>query len=372
MERVAIIGAAQTRQGPGSRGTSLNELIYEATSKALEDAGISRGQIDSVVLAAHDLIDGRGITNMTTATAAGAHTRDEIRVSEDGLFAAALANARLASGHYRVSLVVAWTKIETDLDAITPLNFDPFYQRPVGLNEKTALALQASRYADRYQVSAQAIDNVILRNRQNGSKNQNAHLQTAVTKAELGASAHIAYPLRSIDFAPYSEGACAVVMASSDAANIGRNKPVWIVGSGRATDSYYLGTRELSEMPALRSASQRAYGQAGIKDPIRELDVIEIHAVTPHAELIAYEEFDLCKPGAGADFGNEIDAHGYSGPSVNPSGGALCSNPYTATGLVRLIEVYSRIRKQGLGLGLAHGSGGIAGQGHCVFILSRD
>lgn len=372
MERVAILGAAQTRQNAGSAEKSLNELIFEATAAALADAGISRRDVDSVVLAAEDLVDGRGITSMTTATAAGAHLKDEIRVSEDGLNAAALAHARLASTHFDVSLVVSWTKAETDFDAITPLNFDPFYHRPVGLNGKTALALQAQKYQSRYRPSRDAIDHVVLAGRADGARNPNAHLQTAITEAELHNSPLVSTPLRELDLAPFSEGACAVVMARETFATRGRHRPVWVQGHGRSTDSYYLGSRDLSAMPALGAAAQRAYQRAGISDPADAFDIAELHTVTPYAQLIAYEELGFCSAGEGSAL--ELSRSDASSPrmAINPSGGPLSSNPQTATGLIRLIETYQRLRGGTFRRGLAHGTSGIAGQSHTVFVLSGE
>ena len=57
------------------RTRSLTELIFETVSKAVADAGEGWTGIDSVVLAAHDLVDGRSLSSMVTAPAAGAATR---------------------------------------------------------------------------------------------------------------------------------------------------------------------------------------------------------------------------------------------------------------------------------------------------------
>lgn len=66
VKRVAIIGAAQTKHVSRRYDMGLSELIFEAASTALDDAGLSRDEIDSVVLAAYDQIDGRGISTMVT------------------------------------------------------------------------------------------------------------------------------------------------------------------------------------------------------------------------------------------------------------------------------------------------------------------
>ena len=51
---------------------SLEELIFAGVSSALTTSGIAIDAIDSVVLAAHDMVDGRSLSSMVTAPAAGA------------------------------------------------------------------------------------------------------------------------------------------------------------------------------------------------------------------------------------------------------------------------------------------------------------
>ena len=48
MEKVAIIGVGQTKY-ERNKPETFAELVFEATSKALEDAGISKDDVDNVV-----------------------------------------------------------------------------------------------------------------------------------------------------------------------------------------------------------------------------------------------------------------------------------------------------------------------------------
>jgi len=96
--RVGIVGVGQTVHCGARNEVSLTDLIFEATTAAFDDAGLTRDQVDAVVIASHDLVDGRGISNMITATAAGGMFRDEIRVADDGAFALILACFRALRG----------------------------------------------------------------------------------------------------------------------------------------------------------------------------------------------------------------------------------------------------------------------------------
>src|SRR5882757_332490 len=84
---------------------NLSELIFRTVRTALDDSGCAIHDIDSVVLAAHDVIDGRSLSSMVTAPAAGAYLKDETRLAEDGLAAVSLASARIEAGETEYSIV---------------------------------------------------------------------------------------------------------------------------------------------------------------------------------------------------------------------------------------------------------------------------
>lgn len=71
--RIGIVGVGQTKYDDikEKRSQTYYEMVFEATKKALDDAGLERGNIDTVVEAAYDLMDGRTISNMYLCTAAG-------------------------------------------------------------------------------------------------------------------------------------------------------------------------------------------------------------------------------------------------------------------------------------------------------------
>ena len=86
---------------------NLSELIFDTVRASVDDSGREMDEIDSVVLAARDLVDGRSLSSMVTAPAAGAYLRDEIRFSDDGAAAFAAAMTRLEAGDNRRSIVAA-------------------------------------------------------------------------------------------------------------------------------------------------------------------------------------------------------------------------------------------------------------------------
>ena len=355
-------------------------MVFEATRAALLDAGITQKEIDSVVLVGCDELDGHSISSMLVAAAGGSYLKDEIKVTDDGIYGVILAAMRILSGLYDLSVIVSWCKpSEAPVSNVMNMRWDPFYHRPFGLNHISTAALMAGAYLDRYKGSEDAAAAVTVKNRANGARNQNAHLQKSVTLDDVRSSAPVSWPLRALDCAPESDGACALVLASAKKTREIKQKPVWLAGFGWAVDSYYPGERDLSDSPSLRAAAGMAYRKAGIQNPIREIDMAEICDFTSYHELIACESLGLCSTGGAAHLLQEGTTRWEGAFPVNPSGGLLSSNPFVAAGLFRAAEAYLQVsgragRHQvpGVRSALAQGSTGFCAQGNAVLILSTE
>jgi len=199
-----------------------------------------------------------------------------------------------------------------------------------------------------------------------------------ITVADVLNSEMLASPIRLLDTKPTSDGSCAVIVAREEKAKKLTDKPVWILGAGNCYDAHYLGDRDLAECDALVSAARRAYGMAGITDPMKDIDVAEISEEYSYQELLWMEGLGLCGRG---EAGKLIDAGvtqmGGQLP-VNPSGGVLSGNPVTVAGMTRVAEVFLQLRGEagdrqvpGASVALAHGVTGACGQHQCVMILGN-
>jgi acetyl-CoA C-acetyltransferase len=374
--KVAIIGVGQSSYGE-KKDQSIDEIVFEATKKALDDSGLRREEIESVVTAGSDELDGRAISNMITAGSAGAYLKDEVKVSDGGIYGLVLGYLRVASDVFSNSLIVSWTKSsEVSSELISNLASEPLYLRDCGLNSITSLALQASAYIDRADVRDEDAVKVVLKNRENGLKNPLSHLSYKPPKKEVNSSRFVSYPLREIFIPPKSDGACALVIASKEKARSLNKKCAWILGLGWAIDEYYAGDRDLSKLSSLRKSSDMAYKMAGIKRPFEEISVAEVSDVTPYHEMMVYEALGFCRDREG----KELIKYGITKPSgklpVNPSGGILSSNPIFASSLVRVAEAALQVmgkaekrQVKNAGVALAQGFTGMFSQGSCVVVL---
>ena len=378
-ENVAILGVGMTRIEGSKTDQKLDDMVFEASSRALQDASVTRDDIDSVVISACDELDGRCISSMVLAAPAGSYLKDEIKVTDDGSYGVILGAMRILSGLFDLSLVVSWCKTsEAPVAEVMNVRWDPFYHRGFGLNHITCDALMAGAYVNKYKISEEVPAQVVVKNRKNGAKNKNAHLQEPVALDEVKSSPVISMPIRELEYAPESDGACALVLASPRKVKDLNRTPVWLKGFGWAIDSYYLGERDLADSNSLRIAAKKAYEMAGISNPLEEIDVAEISDFSAYHELIAYEGLGLCDRGKAADMVEKGTTEITGKLPVNPSGGLLSSNPFTAAGLFRVCEAYLQMAGRADGhqvpaveKALAHGSTGFCAQGNSVFILGK-
>jgi len=377
--RVAIVGIGQTALTTAADDRQYHEHDFEAARLALADAGLDRGDLDTVICSGWDAVDGRTISDMHTAMSAGGYLKDSSHVGEDGIMALAYAYMRLTAGLFDVALVSAHGHAESSFETVSNVVFDPLFTRPLGQSHLVSLALQANAYLQRYGLSEEQASAVVVKNRDNGAGNPRAHLQQPVGMEEVLASDPVCYPLRALHCPPQSVGGVAIVFASEDAARRISDKPVWITGISWAIDSYDLGSKEISRLGSLATAAGKAYRMAGISDPVKDLDLAEVHDITAFHELMAYEALGMAPEGGAARLVEDgATALGGALP-VNPSGGVLCANPYGAAGLIRAAEAARQLRGDagqrqvpGARRALAHGMSapsGAAARTDCVLIL---
>ncbi len=355
-------------------------LVHQVAVAALADAGLKRDDIDTVITANNDYLDGRTISNMRLVEPSGAWMKDESKAEMDGAYAALYALMRLLTGHHDTALVIGVSQASVYAPWIPGImTLDPTWDRERGLlNEVSGAALMARAYMDASGATEADLAAVASKNFGNAARNPLALVRRQMSVEEILSSRMLYSPLREMMVAKLCDGACAVVLAAGDKAREINDKPIWIKGVGFNHDSY-LTERDLSGLGGLRQAAKRCYAMAGIKDPVAQIDVAEVHENFAHEELMAYEALDFCGKGAGAAFlKSGATAIGGKLP-VNPSGGAMGANVACCTGLTRIAEAALQLRGEagerqvkGAKTALAHGQTGIAAQENVVFLLGGE
>jgi len=379
MDNIAIVGVAQTRYERRKKDKTYFDLVYEVTRDALNDAGMQIGDIDNVVTVSNDFLDGRTISSMAVGDAAGAHDKNISCVEGDGTFGAFYGAMRVLGG-FKTSLIVAHSKgSEGDMKFITNGMFDPIYQRHLGLESISASALQANAYMDSYHISEEDIARVSVKNHGNAKHNPYAQLAMDLTIDDVISSRKIADPIKLLDCSPISDGAAAVIIADQAHGRKAKNKPIWIRGIAHCSDQYFLGDRDLADPAALRETARRAYAMAGIADPMKSIDVVELYDAFSYMEPLWLEGLGFSRPGRGMQLLKDGITTMNGALPVNPSGGVLSAHAVLVAGLARIVEAVLQLRGEagdrqvhGAKTALAHGINGPCGQSHCVWILSNE
>lgn len=339
----------------------LEEMAWRTSRAALEDAGVTRRQIDSVTLGACDELDGRPISSMLMAAPAGGYDTDEIKVTDSGATALCLAYARFLGGESKLGLVVSWCKSsKTDVDAVMRWRGDPFYTRPLGIDGTVTDALFAQAVAERFAIDDMEIAQRVVAAYTRAARNNRGVCHPVPTLEAVATSSFEALPLRSSQRPPRTDGAVALVLATHEFLRMNQHcRPLArIAGAAWATDSYRLGQERLRTLRSARAAWDAALAQAGLGDAA-DLDVVELECPTAYHEAAYVRAF-------GVD-----DAE-----QVSPSGGTFAQNPVFCCGLVNAAEAVLQVsgragavQRPKARFAAAHGCHGYAQQGNLVVVF---
>ena len=381
VRRVAICAVAQTTYEQDKWYERFQGMALEVLESLQEQTGVDFSEdkgIDMTISVSDDVFDARTISNNAMTDVLGAHFGCEEKVAQEGIQALYYGLAAIQSGHCDLILVLGHCKESQgkSRNMVTHVAFDPFYTRPVGLDFCAAAGLQAQAYAAKSGITDEHLAKVVVRARENATKNPNYPEVTEITAEEVVASEMLADPIRKLHAYPVSDGAVGMILAAEERVREFTDKPVWITGVGNCMDSFFLGDRDLTSNFALKKAAERAYRRAGIEDPKAAFDLVEISDQYAYQQPMWMEGLGICGAGKG---GKGIDADGPAKNNVNTSGGMLAGNPLILGGLVRTAEAALQLRDEagdrqvkGAGTALAHGVMGPAGQFHSVVTLARD
>jgi acetyl-CoA C-acetyltransferase len=280
---------------------------------------------------------------------------------------------------------------------------DAIYEIPAGFTFPGFYAAMATAYMARYGATPETLMQVGLKNHDNGALNDKAQFGARIAdimaskKARAkkkgrpvpewademeflhddGANPVIAWPLRLFDCSPISDGAAALLLVGEELARSFTDGPMYVIGSGQASDVALHDRPDLTALRAARVAGRQAYDMAGVTPA--DIKVAEVHDCFTIAEIIATEDLGFFPPGEGHKAVEEgLTALNASCP-INTSGGLKSKgHPVGASGAGQVVEIWAQLRgtagaRQVAGdvsLGLTHNVGG-TGQTCVVHIFER-
>jgi acetyl-CoA C-acetyltransferase len=344
-QRAAVLGVGQTHHRTRRTDVSIAGLCREAVDRALADAGLALADIDAVVAGkAPDLFEGVMMPELYLAEALGAAGKPLLRVHTAGSVGGAtgiVAASLVQAGLHRRVLAVAFEK-QSESNAMWALSIAPPFSMPLLAGAGGYFAPHIRAYIRRSGAPGHIGALVAVKDRRNGSLNPYAHLrQPGITLESVRASPMLWDPVRYDETCPSSDGACAVVIGDQAAAESAESsgRPVaWIRATSMRTEPTMFAGKDHVNPRAGAEAAAALWRQAGITDPLGQIDVAEIYVPFSWFEPMWLENLGFAAPGQGWRLTEAGETRIGGALPVNPSGGVLCSNPIGASGLLRFAE----------------------------------
>jgi acetyl-CoA acetyltransferase len=316
---VFLVGVGSTPFGQSGRSAA--DLLRDALTAAIADAGLTRREIGAIATAVgdRDAQDTSGLPALGPPCAAAA------QALQHGWQA-------VATGEHDVVVCAGVQTLWSGRD-----------QRAV----LTTRAQAAERYMSLSGATPGDLALVVAKNSAQGAENPRAPLAHALGAAEVLGSELLADPLRRLMVAEPSDGAAAVVLAASDRRHGPGPRALRIrasvlvggpSGGGQADGG---GQTDCG----VGQAGRLAYQAAGIGP--EDIDLAEIDDATAAGELMSYEALQFAPEGHGP----ELVAGGFTALGgvlpVNVSGGMLSQGEaVAASGIAQVCELAWQLRRQ--------------------------
>ena len=375
---VAVVGVGMSKFGAFPEKTS-RDLFVEAFQELRQSVqkGFDPKDIEAFYLGnfSSDHFENQAHLAPIVASWVGispvASTRIEDACASSGV-ALRLGILAIASGEVDVVLVGGVEKM-TDLPGAKvtdtlALAADSMFEIPAGFTFPGFYAAMATAYLDKYNADPDALLRVGIKNHENGALNEKAQFNQSIKDVMLGkqrkaeqkglpipqwedemaflkdpkANLMIAWPMRLFDCSPVSDGAAAVLLVSEELAAKFTDDPIFIVGSGQASDGALAERASLSEIPAAAKASKRAYEMAGLTPD--DIDFAEVHDCFTIAEIMATEDLGFFPRGEGWKAAMQGQTARDGSHPINTSGGLKSKgHPVGASGVGQVVEVWKQM-----------------------------
>jgi acetyl-CoA acetyltransferase len=335
---VPVLGIAATPLVAESDAV-LDELVFDAVSQALREAGIRKQELGLSVTASLDVYDGRSISSGLTNAASGGYLAQSYRIEGDAGQAVVAAAQTIVAGDSDLALAVGVYNPEVSapdrrafLQQISNHGFEPHFDRPVGLSAESVFGLHAGRVVDSGELTEEQLAQIAAAAISRGSTRPRSARRTAVSAADVLGSARVNGVLRELMLPAEATGAVAVVLGSLARARRALHPRAVLTGWGQATaDTTASGQWLTDPAVAARRASQEAYCRAGLVEPAEQLGAAELTVATPALLAPTVDALGLAK----------------SDTEVSPSGGVGSCFPGVANGALRLLEAVDWLDRNG-------------------------
>ena len=366
---------------------SLAQLHAESAKGALDDAGLTRADVDGYFCAG----DAPGLGPLSMADYLGLKLRHMDSTDSGGssyIIHVGHAAEAIAAGKCNVALITlaGRPRSEGQATGTAPRTAggnapDVQFENPYSPATANMYAMCAMRHMYQYGTTSEQLAWIKVAASHHAQHNPHAMLRDVVTVQDVVNSPMIADPLHRLDCCVISDGGGAIIVANPEVAQSLTRPKVKILGAGEAPKHQMAGHVDLTYSGAVWSGPA-AFAEAGVKPAdIKYASIYDSFTITV---LMQIEDLGFCEKGQGGKFvsdGNLISGTGKL--PFNTDGGGLCNNhPANRGGLTKVVEAVRQLRGEAhlavqvrnCDLAIAHGTGGSLGTRHgaATVIMERE
>ncbi len=324
-------------------------FALEACKMAIEDAGLSKDQVDGLLVVhpsqqgerhgwAGRTADLLGISSNFTATIDCGGATPIVLVQ--------MAAMAISSGMCRaVVCCYGWQNNPADVPMALPPGFE--FTLPYGeIAAAPFMAQVAQRHMHEFGTTTRQLGTIAVTCRTHACLNPNAqYYGKPITLDDHQNSPWVAAPLRRYDCCDWTDGGGAVVVTSAERARDLKNRPVYISGWGQAHGAPLLRpwrNPTYSDWEVWSRASDRAFEMAGVTRD--DIDICQFYDAFTIVFILQVEAGGFCKPGEGGQF-VEDGTIGLGGKLPSNTAGGLLSEGHTM-GFGHIIEAVRQLREE--------------------------
>lgn len=371
-----IAGVAESDLGEVAVGMSPLDLMAQGISRALDDCGLTLGDVDAVFATTSQ----SRMTTLSLCEYLGVRpaVTDATNVGGSSfMFHLAHAQAAIEAGLCEVAVIAYGSTQRTFGRAnISPFEFNPYETPFQPVLPVTGYALATSRHMAEFGTTREQLAEVAVAARRWALLNPAAWEKKPLTIEEVLSARLVSDPLTVRDCCLVTDGGGAVIVTTPERAQSLRKPRVNVLGVG-ATITH----NQISAMPDLTVTGARQSGEAAFamaRLTVADIDAVELYDAFTINTILFLEDLGFCPKGEGGRFvSNGAIAPGGRLP-VNTNGGGLSYCHPGMYGIFLLIEAVRQIRGEcgerqveSCDVALAHGNGGILSS-QATVILGSD